>query len=272
MACQAGRVAVRGADSSLAGLESGLVAPETLVFEDDVITLDGQRVVPRTHYHYLVLNKPRFVTTTVRDPDGRTDLGPWLREMPPGVFPVGRLDRETSGALLFTDDGDFSNTILLPEHHTEKLYWLWLDELLSDDDPRLAALVSGVRLDGSSEPLYATSALLYHRTLDTTELHVTLDEGKNRHIRKMCNILRLRLLQLHRKAIGTLTIEDLPTGQWRSLNADEIQSLRSSGGGPSRMLETKIAALRETASKARQGGAPLGRLESWLQELRPRAE
>ncbi len=186
--------------------------------------------------------------------------------MPVGVFPVGRLDRETSGALLFTDDGDFSNAILQPEHHTYKLYWLWVDEHLIDDDRRLLSLVSGVRRDKGSELLRAVSATLQHRTLDYTELHVTLDEGKNRHIRKMCNLLGLRLLQLHRKAVGSLHIEHLAVGHWRALDTREVEQLWSSCGGIARVNRTKITALTQIARLAREAGKSNQRLEKWLED------
>jgi|GEM_PF-404346 len=261
-ACLARRVAVCTADTP----QSIVPAADSLIFENDIVTLDGLVIGPRAEHSYLVFNKPRYVTTTASDPGGRADLGPWLRQMPNGVFPVGRLDRETSGALLFTNDGDFSNAILQPNHHTHKLYWLWLDEHLTDDDPRLLTLVSGVCLDKDSEPLRAVSATVHHQTSDYTELHLTLDEGKNRHIRKMCNLVGLRLLQLHRKAIGSLHIDNLAVGQWRALSAREVEQLWSSCGGIARVIRTKIAALTQMAKSACEAGRSNPRLEIWLKD------
>ncbi len=254
-ACHEGRVSVG---------EAGWL-PETLIFEDDEVRLDGAHVSPRTQHLYLILNKPRFITSTARDPRGKTDLGPWLQQMPLGVFPIGRLDRETSGALLFSDDGDFANAILQPDRHTEKRYWLWLDEHLGDGDPRLNAFVDGVQLPTDSAPLRATAATIHHRTRDYTELHVTLDEGKNRHIRKMCNVLGLRLLELHRKTIGTLEMGELAPGQWRQLNASEVAELWSCCGGRARVTRTKLYALTQLAQSARQNSSPNERLEAWLE-------
>jgi 23S rRNA pseudouridine2605 synthase len=264
-ACLAGRVTVCTAGAA----RSTAPAVDSLIFETDIVTLDGHVVGPGAERHYLVLNKPRFVTTTAIDPNGRADLGPWLQQMPDGVFPVGRLDRETSGALLFTDDGDFANAILQPDHHTNKLYWLWIDEHLTDDDPRLLTLVSGVRLGKSFELLRVVSAAVQHRTPDYTELHVTLDEGKNRQIRKMCHLLGLRLLQLHRKAIGSLHIDDLAVGQWRALGAHEVERLWSSCGGIARVNRNKVAALAQAAKSALEAGRPNQRLEKWLEDMQP---
>jgi pseudouridine synthase len=185
--------------------------------------------------------------------------------MPAGVFPVGRLDRETSGALLFTNDGDFANAILQPGHHTQKLYWLWLDEYLPDDDPRLRAFVEGVKVAPDSEPLCATAVSVQHRTPDCTELHLTLDAGKNRHIRKMCNLLRLHLLELHRKAIGTLYLGDLAVGQMRSLDVSEVEQLWTDSGGTAKVTQRKVVALAQFAQAARETFLPNVRLEAWLQ-------
>ena len=260
-ACAAGRVTVcvSGSGGSLRA------TADWIVFEDDVVALDGDVVRAPAQYHYLVMNKPRYVTSTVSDPDGRADLSAWLRQMPKGVFPVGRLDRETSGALLCTDDGDFANAILQPDHHTNKLYWLWLDQHLADDDPRFLAFVSGVRLNKDSELLRAVSVSVFHRTSDYTELHVTLDKGKNRQIRKMCNLLGLRLLQLHRKAIGSLCIDGIAVGQWRPLSATEVEGLWSSCGGAARVTRNKITALCQMAMLARDSGKPNTRLQQWLE-------
>lgn len=93
------------------------------------------------HRTYL-LNKPKNVTSTARDPDRKRDVSEWLTAMAPGAFPVGRLDRETTGALLFTTDGDLATAILRPDHQTRKTYWLWLNEYLLPSDTRLEGFTS----------------------------------------------------------------------------------------------------------------------------------
>jgi 23S rRNA pseudouridine2605 synthase len=250
------------------GLGDGIPPIDTLIFEDDEVTLDGTIVTPRENHHYLIFNKPRYVTTTAHDPDGDLDLRPWLAQMPEGVFPVGRLDRETTGLLIFTNDGSFANAILQPGHHTQKTYWLWLDEHLTDDDKRLAAFVEGVPRPFEGDALKATSVEIWNRTLDYTELHVTLEEGKNRQLRKMCNLLRLRLLELHRKKIGSLELGSLGLGQWRSLASKEVAQLWSDNGGIAKVDAAKIAALSQFADVARRRENPLLRLESWLTALK----
>ncbi len=239
-------------------------ALETLVFDEDRLFFDGIEL-DREHAGaraYTVLNKPKHVTSTAHDPRGQSDLAPYLRAMPAGCFAVGRLDRETTGLLLFTNDGELASAVLRPDHRTTKTYWLWLDDTLADDDPRLARLVDGVVHDG--ERLCAQSARLIARYDYATELELTLTQGKNRQIRHMCFALDLHLVHLHRRRIGPLSDAGLPLGSWRSLSASEIESLWQAAGGRAHVRARKIAALVRHAEAARSGGAPLARLEHWL--------
>lgn len=233
-----------------------------LVFQDDAVRLDGALVTPRRAHFHAMLHKPRSVTSSARDPEGKADLSRFLEQMPPGAFPIGRLDRDTTGLLLFTDDGDFANAVLHPDHHTDKVYWLWLDEPVADDDPRLVALTEGVPVLGQTAR--AKSVVVQHRTEQLTELLVTLCEGKNRQIRRMCRALDFRLVALHRRSVGPLQLGTLPAGQWRPLAQDEVRAAWQATGGPERVMARKIAALRRMAAAARQGGAPELRLEAWL--------
>jgi len=240
-----------------------LPQPDELVFESDVVRLDGSVVVPRADHKHAMLNKPRSVTSTARDPKGKADLSRWLEQMPRGMFPIGRLDRDTTGLLLFTSDGDLANAVLQPGHETDKQYWLWLDEHVPDDDPRLAAMHDGVELRGKRAR--AKSVEVLSRTDHFTELLVTLDEGQNRQIRRMCYALDFRLVQLHRRSVGPLRVGELPLGDWRLLDAQEVEALWAATGGRERVLTRKLSALRRFAAERRAGGAPHVRLEAWLQ-------
>jgi pseudouridine synthase len=253
-----GRVRVVTPDASAAKATD----PARLVFEEDVVLLDGTRVVPRTVHHYLMLNKPAGVTSTTASPERERDLSEFLREMPRGVFPVGRLDRDTTGLLLFTTDGDLATSVLRPDHGTDKIYWLWLDERLEDDDPRLGALISGVPIPGGWAR--ATGVRVLARSPAFTELLLTLTTGMKRQIRRMCFALGLKLVHLHRKRIGTLDLEDLPVGGWRELEAAEVEAVWRDVGGRERVLQRRIEALARDARQARERGAPVTRLEGWL--------
>ncbi|HEY6726489.1 MAG TPA: pseudouridine synthase [Polyangiaceae bacterium] len=239
---------------------------DDLVYEDDTVFLNQFRLEPRSAHVSLMLNKPGDVTATLRDPHGQRDLTAFLDAMPRGVFPVGRLDRETTGMLLFTNDGDLANAILHPDHQTEKVYWLWLDQPLADDDPRLARWVEGVPLGG--RVARAVSVGVQHRSESHTELLVTLCEGKNRQIRRMCRALDFDLMHLHRKSVGPLALGSLRIGEWRPLSADEVEGLWHAAGGRRRATERKIAALVARARERRERGEPDLRLEAWLERWR----
>jgi 23S rRNA pseudouridine2605 synthase len=226
------------------------------------VTLRGEPVAPRADHVHLLLNKPIGVTSSVRDPDGRPDLSRFLARMPAGVFPIGRLDRMSSGLLLFTTDGDLANAVLQPDHHTEKLYWLWLNEHVADDDPRLARLTEGVTVLGAVARAIRVEVIC--RGADFTELHVTLSQGKNRQIRRMARALDFRLQALHRKSIGALGLDDLPLGESRQLSSAEVESLWRCTGGRQRVRARQVAALETLAEEFRSNGCPHLRLEEWL--------
>ncbi len=236
---------------------------EQLVFDRDQVFFRDRLVSPRAQHDHLILHKPVGVTTTRSDPDGRTDLLPWLAQMPQGLFPVGRLDRDTSGLLLLTSDGDLAQAILLPSHHTEKLYELHLDQELSPGDPRLPQLCEGVRVVGESDLLRANSVTIVKRS-ERTVLQLSLCQGRHRQIRKMCHALGLRLVALHRVAIGPLRVDGLEPGAFRQLRPDELEALWESTGGKRRVLLRKLAALARRAARSSARGRPEPRLDAWL--------
>lgn len=234
----------------------------TLVFEEDTVLLDGQKVTPKERHFAAVLNKPKGTLSVVSDKRGKRDLSPWLQQMPPGTFPVGRLDRDTTGVLLFTTDGDLSSAVLRPEHHTDKLYWLWLNEEFEADDSRLAKLTC------NADQRYhaAKRASIVHRVPDYVEVHLTLDQGKNRQIRRMCRALDLRLLHLHRKRIGPVSDAGLAVGEFRALSEQELEALWQATGGRHATAQRKLRALHDRAVKLAQEGIRHHRLERWLEQ------
>jgi pseudouridine synthase len=236
---------------------------ETLVFNDDQVLLDGVAIARGPEPVYALLNKPKHVTSTASDPDGKSDLSPYLRAMPPGCFAVGRLDRETTGLLLCTSDGNLANAVLRPDHETTKTYWLWLDDAISDEDPRLTQLIAGVPHNG--QQLFAKQVRILARNEHATELELTLTQGKKRQIRHMCRALELHLVHLHRRQIGPLTDANLALGSWRLLSAAEVEALWHAVGGRDNLRQRKLLALTRQASAARDAGTPHERLEAWLE-------
>jgi pseudouridine synthase len=247
-----------------AGSDAGKQALELnhLIYEGDAVELDGKRLSARTEHFTAMLNKPPAVTSSAKDPLGQADLGPWLAQMPPGAFAVGRLDRETTGLLLFSTDGEFADAVLQPARHTDKKYWLWLDEELSPNDPRLRAMTQpGLGFD------CAKHAELLHQGKDHAEVELTLDQGKHHQIRRLCRAVGLRLVHLHRRSVGPITLGGLAPGDFRPLLAAEVADLWVAVGGHERIREGQIAALARHARAARDAGRPDARLEAWLEGI-----
>jgi 23S rRNA pseudouridine2605 synthase len=207
----AGRVAVNGATATL----GATVTP------DDEVTLDGSTVrLPDTNV-YLALNKPPGVLTTMRDDRGRRTVAALMPDVP-GLVPAGRLDRDTTGLLLLTNDGDLAHHITHPSSKIEKQYRLTLRNPVPDES--IAALSAGPALEDGKMLPPGLSTL--SRTHHTTTLDLTIHEGRNRIIRRACEAVGLRLVSLHRVRVGPVTLGNLPQGQYRSLTTAELEALR----------------------------------------------
>jgi len=207
----AGRVAVNGETASLGAT----------VTSQDEVTLDGSPVLLPDAHVYLALHKPPGVLTTLHDDRGRRTVADLMPDVP-GLVSVGRLDRDTTGLLLLTNDGGLAHRITHPSSETEKEYHLTLQNPVTEE--AIAALAAGPTLeDGKMHPP-ELSAL--HRSHRTTTLDLTIHEGRNRIIRRACAAVGLRLLSLHRLRVGPVTLGDLPEGEYRRLTAEELGALR----------------------------------------------
>jgi 23S rRNA pseudouridine2605 synthase len=201
--------------------------PETPVhLERDLIEVDGRPVGPSTKV-YLVLNKPRGIVTTASDEKGRKTVYEFLPEGTPHVAPVGRLDKASEGLLLLTNDSEWAARVLAPETYLEKTYHVQIQTVA--DAEVVKALSRGVPGDGDF--LRARSARILRGGRRNTWLEVVLDEGKNRHIRRMLDGLGIAVLRLVRVAIGPLVLGDLAKGQSRALARREKQLLDGAMNG-----------------------------------------
>ena len=198
--------------------------PEAPVrLERDHITVDGEIVV-RQKKIYLIMNKPRGLVTTASDEEGRDTVYSLLNtaEGLPWVAPVGRLDKASEGLLLLTNDSEWGARIAAPETHLEKAYHVQIgavaDQKLTD------AMMAGVKTEGGNF-LRARGVRLLRAGQKNCWLEIILDEGKNRHIRRMLDALGVDVLRLVRVAIGPLQLGKLPKGAYRRLSAEEKLAL-----------------------------------------------
>ena len=206
-----GRVTVNGEPGQL----------NTQVQSRDVVRVDGERV-EKQQLAYLLLHKPAATVTTASDPQGRrtvVDLVP--RE--PRVVPVGRLDADTTGALLLTNDGDLAHTLAHPRYGVEKTYVVELSRAPSD--AQIEQLAQGVELeDGPTAPARA-------RRVAKNVIELTIHEGRNRQVKRMVEAIGHRVTRLHRSHYAGLSADDLEPGAWRALDTSEVQRLRNNPKG-----------------------------------------
>ena len=195
--------------------------------ESDVIAIDGVRI-GRVEPVYLALNKPRGLVTTRDDPQGRPTIYQCLAgDTLPFVGPVGRLDKASEGLLLLTNDSKWSAALLDPASHVDKTYHVQVRG--QADESTVAQVAAGVVEQRSGEQLRVKRvSLLRVGSRSSAWLEIVLDEGKNRHIRRLLAELEIEVLRLVRVAIGPLALGQLAKGEWRFLTPDEVQALRPS--------------------------------------------
>ena len=189
--------------------------------EVDEILIDGKPLPEEVKRCYIMLNKPRGFVTTLSDEKGRKNAAQLVVDCGQRVYPVGRLDMDSEGLLLLTNDGDFANELMHPKHEVEKTYRVTVQQY---DDDKLNKLKLPVVLDGYR--IQPPKVELESATGDKAIVLVTIHEGRNRQVRKMCAIAGLTVMRLKRIREGKLQLGDLPTGKWRYLTDEEVQSLK----------------------------------------------
>ena len=216
----AGRVCVNGAVASLG---------DRADLETDTVTVDGAPLPGKPVAVYLMLNKPRGYVTTLSDEYGRRTAAELVADCGVRVYPVGRLDRDSEGLLLFTNDGELAQRLLHPRHQVDKVYLVTVRGDIRGAAERLMAITE---LDG--EPIAPAQAAEVGRHEGQAVLRVTIHQGKNRQVRRMCAQIGLHVARLQRIQEGSLLLGDLPAGKWRYLTDQELQRLR---GGEMRERE-----------------------------------
>lgn len=191
----------------------------------DLVTVDG-RPVARSPKVYIALNKPRGYVTTLRDELDRRCVVDLLKGVETRVYPIGRLDRDSEGLLLLTDDGAFANAMTHPRHHVPKIYHVSVRPRVTEE--QVSQLQAGIELDGRKTAPAKVSVL--RSGSDRSVLEMVLYEGRNRQIRRMCESLGLEVARLSRVSVGTVRLGGLRSGQWRELSEKEVRSLERAAG------------------------------------------
>ena len=194
----------------------------------DIITIDGERIYMsrKKNFIYIMLNKPRGYVTTVSDELDRKCVMDLLDGVEERVYPVGRLDRNSEGLLLFTNDGEFANSIMHPSKHISKTYRVTVRPDISDE--QLVQLSEGIEIDGK-KTLPAT-VVVKEKQAGRVVMLITIKEGRNRQIRKMCEAVGLEVARLRRISVGPLKLGMLKPGTWRELTAEELRAIRNAIG------------------------------------------
>lgn len=190
-------------------------------FDNDKVFLDGQRLLPEKKLYYIMLNKPKGYLSTAEDDRGRRAVTELVTDLDARLYPVGRLDYDSEGLLFLTNDGDFTFRMTHPGHQVEKKYQVVVSGIPQYED--LQKLRKGVDIgDYVTAPAQVTLANEQERT---AQLNITIREGKNRQVRRMCEAVGYPVLRLKRVNIGGVSLGNLPKGKWRHLTEAELTKL-----------------------------------------------
>ncbi len=207
-----GRVSVNGAMAVLG---------QTADPDTDEILVDGSPIPAVQNHIYIMLHKPRGFVTTLSDEKGRRNVAQLVAGCGGRVYPVGRLDMDSEGLLLLTSDGDFANRMMHPKHQVDKTYHAYVEHYTP---AALEKLAKSVTLDGYT--IQKPELRLLSVSGTTAKIAVTIHEGRNRQVRRMCEIAGLHVTRLIRVSEGNLRLGDLPKGKWRHLTQQELQNLK----------------------------------------------
>lgn len=192
----------------------------------DTVTVSGKKIVSSKNKYYIMLHKPRGFVTTLSDEMDRRCVADLVKDIPERIYPVGRLDKDSEGLLLMTNDGDFANAMMHPKHHVPKTYRVTVRQNVTEN--MVDQLAVGIMIEGRKTAPADVRVLLKEDT--RTVLEIVLYEGRNREIRKMCESLGLDVIRLKRTQFGSIKLGMLAQGKYRELTADEVHKLMTSSG------------------------------------------
>ncbi len=187
----------------------------------DEVIYNGKKVFKQNEYEYILLNKPIGYVTTAKEQFGRPTVLELVKGTKYKLLPVGRLDMYTSGALLLTNDGDFIYKITHPKNEIEKTYNATVKGIVTKED--VEKLKTGVKIDDYISGKAKVKILKIDETKGISRLQITIHEGKNREVRKMCSAIGKGVIALHRAKIGNIDVKDLKIGNWRYVTEKELE-------------------------------------------------
>lgn len=192
----------------------------------DTVTVNGKKIVKQKTHTYIMLHKPRGFITTMSDEMDRKCVAQLIKDVPGRVYPVGRLDRDSEGMLLFTNDGEFANAMTHPARHVPKTYRVTVRPSVNEE--QITKLTTGIMIDDRMTS--PCEVRIVSREEGRVVLEIILHEGRNRQIRKMCEEVGLEVARLKRTAIGSIKLGMLKQGDYRELTEDEVRKLMIAAG------------------------------------------
>ena len=192
----------------------------------DTVTVNGKKIVKQKSHTYIMLHKPRGFITTMSDEMDRKCVAELIKDVPGRVYPVGRLDRDSEGMLLFTNDGEFANAMTHPTKHVPKTYCVTVRPSINEE--QITKLTTGIMIDDRMTS--PCEVRIVTREEGRVVLEIILHEGRNRQIRKMCEEVGLEVARLKRTAIGSIKLGMLKQGDYRDLTEDEVRKLMIAAG------------------------------------------
>ncbi len=212
---QEGKVQVNGTNVTELGVK---IDPN-----NDIVYFNNKKVIKKNENIYILLNKPIGYVTTTKDQFNRQTVLDLIRGINKRIVPVGRLDMYTSGALILTNDGDFTYKVTHPSHEITKTYVATLRGIITNEE--IEKLRSGVEIEDYLTRPAKVKILKTDTERNISRIEITIHEGKNRQVRKMCEAIGRNVIALHRSKIGNITVKDLKIGEWRYLNQTEIRTV-----------------------------------------------
>ncbi len=202
---------------------NGMVARlgDTADADKDEILVAGKTLPKQEDHVYILLHKPRGYVTTLSDEKGRPNAAQLVTDCGVRVYPVGRLDMDSEGLLLFTNDGAFANALMHPKHEVKKTYEVWVTGYAPGGEVRLSR---PIELDGYT--IRTPKVKLIRAEGSKAKFQVTIHEGRNRQVRRMCEAAGMYCTRLRRIKEGSLSLGDLPLGKWRYLTTEEVAALK----------------------------------------------